>query len=409
MPFQDLPRLEWGGMSIRFAIFGIVPIAGYFFYQLATRELAWKKVADKKSLCLLLTFIIGLILLFSNGIDPRPVGFLVWFAFSIIFFLSVIHIDYRGALWGLLGGQIFNSSYILLQNYLYPWIWVPERYFSYFSTGQFRNYGLVGEPSYVAISLIPALVYFHETEIKKRGLLCSVLIVSLFLCFSGIGLISLGVFSLFALFKNWKKFMKLTLPALSVGFFLAFLQNPSYYGVSAKVIPILSCLRSLDARTVQVSSCFEHSSHVEKKAVHRRHGVLGSTNERLTALKRGTHFFIEHPWGVGLGNSKKALIARYYPEGVPAGKHAEGVHNIFQEVAIELGIWGLVTFSLFLFFILWPMWLAGAWTPLMMCVGMLVPMQFAQNINMPGMWITLAVAVGLFNAQRSREGKLATK
>ena len=94
------------------------------------------------------------------------------------------------------------------------------------------------------------------------------------------------------------------------------------------------------------------------------------------------------------------MIKKYYPNGVPENVKAEGVHNIFLEIAIEFGIWGLVTFSLFLFFLLKSFLAAREWTLLMMCMGMLVPMQFAQNINMPGMWIVLAVAVGVFGGRR---------
>ena len=240
MPFYGLPRLEIGGMSIRFAVVAIVPIAFCLFWKLAVGEIPWKKLVDKKTFFLFSTFVIGIVLFLLNDMTVRSLGFCIWFALSIIYFLSVIHVDYRGALWGFVGGQIFNSCYILLQNYLYPWIWVPENYGTARS-GQLRNFGLSGEPSYVAILLIPALVYVHEKmEGRKRTLLCALFIVSIFLIYSGIGFISLGAFVFFAIVKDKKQFIRFTLPLLLVGFTLSALQNPRYYEIPRDGVSFLA-------------------------------------------------------------------------------------------------------------------------------------------------------------------------
>ena len=395
MPLHGFPRLEAWGMSIRFAIFSMIPISMIFFYKLVMGEIPWKNIVDKKISFLLATFCIGVVLCLLNDATVRSLGFSVWLALSIVYFLSVIHIDYRGALWGFLGGQFFNSSYILLQNYLYPWIWVPENYGTH-RAGQLRNFGFSGEPSYVAIVLIPALVYVHEKmEGWKRAALCILFIASLTLCFSGIGLISLGGFAILVLLKNRKEFVRFTLPLLLAGFLISAFQHPRFYEIPSDGVSFLAERRKVGTakKEVEKISLEKLSSSVVQRMSHK---------PRLEAWVKGLHFFKDYPWGVGPGNSKRAIIKRYYPEGASENKHIDGVHNIFLEVAIEFGIWGLATFSLFLFFLLKSFFVAREWTPLMMCLGMLVPMQFAQNINMPGMWVTLAVAAGIFQMRGGR-------
>ena len=401
MPFHVSPRWDVWGMSVRIPIFFIIPIAFCLFWQLFKKQLEWKKLMNSKTICLLLTFAVGFFLVLVNGASLRSIGFCVWFAISIVYFLSVIHIDHRGALWGLLGGQFFNSVYILLQNYLYPWIWVPDSYFKAWRSGHYRNSGLSGEPSYVAILLIPALVYAHEKmEGWKRLVLSSVFVTSLFLCYSGIGLISLGAFAIFSLIKDRKQFVRLTLPLFLAGFFLAALQNPQYYGIPYKGLSVLSHWRSFNAK--KVKGPISKSIHKGEASKIYEQGVW-HPDARLNALFRGFQFFKERPWGVGPGNSKSEIIKRFHPEGVAPNRHIDGIHSIFLEIAIEFGIVGLITFGLFFFFLLKSFILAREWTPLMMCIGMLVPMQFAQNINMPGMWVTLAVAVGIFNKRNGTQ------
>ena len=398
MPLHGFPRLEVWGMSIRFAIFSMVPILMIFFYRLVMGEIRWKNIVDKKISFLLATFCIGVVLCLLNDATVRSLGFSVWLALSIVYFLSVIHIDYRGALWGFLGGQFFNSSYILLQNYLYPWIWVPENYGTH-RAGQLRNFGFSGEPSYVAIVLIPALVYVHEKmEGWKRAALCILFIASLTLCFSGIGLISLGFFAILVFVKNRKEFVRFTFPLLVAGFLISTFQHPRYYEIPYDGISFLSDRRKVVVQKSDTIKEKKNFSLVESssKFVHKEI----NNGPRIQAWKWGFYLFKAHPWGVGPGNSQRAIIKRYYPEGASENKHIDGVHNIFLEVAIEFGIWGLATFSLFLFFLLKSFFVAREWTPLMMCLGMLIPMQFAQNINMPGMWVTLAVAAGIFSRLR---------
>ena len=395
MPFQDLPRLEVMGMSIRVAVFAIVPIAFFLFYNFVWGKISWEKIADIKTNCLFATFFIGMVLLFANGPTARSMGFQCWFAFNIVYFLSVVHIDHRGALWGFLGGQIFNSCYILLQNYLYPWIWVPESYFNAFRSGQFRNFGLMGEPSFVAILLVPALIYVYDRmEGYRRNLLCALFIVSLFLVYSGVGLISLGIFIIFALVRDRMRFVKLALPLLFAGFLLSVVQHPQYYGIPYKGLPKLSDWRSFDARKKEI---VEDGVALKKYSS----GLWTSGTTRLDAFTRGFYFLKKYPWGVGPSNSKKGLIALYYPNGIPEGMFVQGIHNIFLEIAIEFGILGLMTFLLFILFLMKPLFLAKEWTLWAISLGMMVPMQFAQNINMPGMWIVFAVVTGIYNTRRS--------
>lgn len=66
---------------------------------------------------------------------------------------------------------------------------------------------------------------------------------------------------------------------------------------------------------------------------------------RLEIWKNSFQRFVEHPWGVGLGIYKYTSFRYRFPEDnavVHYGKRAESAHNEYLQVAVELGLPGLV-------------------------------------------------------------------
>jgi putative inorganic carbon (HCO3(-)) transporter len=78
----------------------------------------------------------------------------------------------------------------------------------------------------------------------------------------------------------------------------------------------------------------------------------GSRRERRLLLEQGVEVFLENPLtGVGAGQ-----FQNYWRPGLPTKWHE--VHNVFLQVATELGVFGLLTFS----FLVWRGFSAARWT-----------------------------------------------
>ena len=126
--------------------------------------------------------------------------------------------------------------------------------------------------------------------------------------------------------------------------------------------------------------------------------LAGSTKQRLLSIERGWTLLKERPFGVGLGNSHRELKKRFveytywrnFPKNERWKARIDGLHNLFLEVAVETGIVGLLAFLMFLFFMAKDLFLFKFYNELAMFLGMLLTMQFAQNVNMPTMWIILS-------------------
>ena len=75
----------------------------------------------------------------------------------------------------------------------------------------------------------------------------------------------------------------------------------------------------------------------------------GSVNQRLRYYKQGINYFFENPFfGTGIGNWKIFSIKydREYIDGYVVPYHA---HNDFIQLLVELGVFGLLLYSTFIF------------------------------------------------------------
>ena len=413
MPFHDIPKWELWGMSVRYAVFGIAPTALILAHRLYIGRLDWRTLFDRTVIwpCAMLALTLLIILL--RGPTVRSLGFCAWLMVNITYFLGVVHIDSKWAIRGFVAGQVCNAAYIILQNYLYPFIWVPESYFYALRMGQFRNFGLMGEPSWVAIAMTPALFYVYDKINNWLGaVMVFILILAHFLIYSAIGLIVFFIFLTATFYREEdKKFALLVVPPVIIGFALSILQHPRYYGLQASGLESLNRWRSFDSRSVEPESLARMSigtpppdsnepSEPEPSDLS-PWGIFQAVNRfakeqfvhepRLLSLSRGLEYFLSHPFGTGIGENKSYLVEYFSPHLTPEDRPPTGIHNIFLEVAVEFGFLGLLLFMVFLAMIYILMYINGSWTYMWMCTTMLAAMQFAQNINMPAMWIVLSI------------------
>ena len=164
----------------------------------------------------------------------------------------------------------------------------------------------------VALGMLSGLPW-RELHPLKRVLLCSAVVVSLsaFVLAQSRG--ALWALVVAGIYIAWSRFEKKALIALAlIIVVLAVLPNP------------------LSRRLSEVSK--------QDPYAYSRVDIWKSSVERIA----------EHPWGIGLGMFKYASFEYRFPidhEIVRYGKRAESAHSGFLQIAVELGIAGLVIFS----------------------------------------------------------------
>jgi O-antigen ligase len=88
------------------------------------------------------------------------------------------------------------------------------------------------------------------------------------------------------------------------------------------------------------------------------------TGERGPIWQAAANVFLDHPWfGVGPGNYTRAMVeggyaARYIPGYPEVATGLEQAHNVFLQVAAETGVFGLIAFTAFVFWMIRACWRA---------------------------------------------------
>ena len=137
-----------------------MPILGHGLFNLKMFSKSIKSLFLLSSTRSILIFTIAtLIITCINQIDTRSIGFLVWLVISVslYFYAGIIKNDW--IIKGLLFGQIFNLFYIPLM------MTNGEEIITY--AGKIRAYGLMGEPSYLAIALVSLLIFVNQFKDKR--------------------------------------------------------------------------------------------------------------------------------------------------------------------------------------------------------------------------------------------------
>lgn len=178
-----------------------------------------------------------------------------------------------------------------------------------------RTESISHDPNYLALTTVPlipltiGLFKIDKALIHKIILLCiiSIFIITTVLTFSRMGMLCLIILLLMVLFKErrHKKFILFTLISLLI----IFIAIPDY---------IWENVRSFQFMTIDES-----------------------IQQRLRILKGGFNMFLEHPiFGVGLGNFLTQSL-HYTNTLLP-----RLAHNTFLEIAAEMGILGILVFTL---------------------------------------------------------------
>lgn len=387
MPFQGIPKVNLGGIEVRPGVFFALPIWGHILFNFKKFSKSIRSLFSLSSTRSILIFsILTFVITFINQIDTRSIGFLFWLVLSVSlhFYAGIIKNDW--IIKGLLFGQIFNLFYIPLMFFK------GEEIITY--AGKIRAYGLMGEPSYLAIALVPLLIFVNQLKDKKLLLGLKLLIYfGLLFSFSRTALIGVLFVLIVELILYRKNYFLFSLSPFILILIFSLTYNPHFYGI--RLEPVKLNEKNEKIKVVQKKKIPPHLRGYEEGTPPI---LAGSTKQRLLSLERGLILFKERPFGVGLGNSHRELKKRFveytywrnFPKNERWKARIDGLHNLFLEVAVETGVFGLLAFLMFLFFMAKDLFLFKLYNELAMFLGMLLTMQFAQNVNMPTMWIILS-------------------
>jgi O-antigen ligase len=392
-PLQDLIRIPANNYQIRLGYLLSVLLFIYVVPKMRRFLTDWRML-----------FLIGLAIyllamqMFSNTGSPRGLLFCGWFIVHIVIVISsacyanALKYLYRG----LLFGQIIN---FMVAVYVFFFAQGTQMFQDLLASSMdnihLRSYGLLGEPSYVALCQGPLLLLLlgkkKNTQFERAAIY--LLMLSLVFSFSRSAYLAIVIIIPFTIIYYFKTDrikdikLKLLLP-LFLGLFTAFLYYPNFF-----------------INTHRSPAPSEVDNSIRKVDIPERSlpdvAYSASPKERLVLLKMSFDLFKQKPLlGHGLSNIPHALKENN-PDWRSTGKtQILGCHNLFLEILVENGLIGLTFFlgflvSLFYVLIREKLYVLTATASLLM-----ISMQFSQNINMPAMWIYFSIAFAAINSKK---------
>lgn len=385
-PLQDIPKVNVFGFSTRPGYVVLIPFFTILLIQFKTffQNLFTNKVS--KILFALIVFNIINDLLLGN-LNNRAIGFILWLSINtaIITFINSNNKFSMTVLNGYIFGQSLNAIYQILIFFFYPKIWAPESIQNFLFNGSLRSFGLSGEPSYFAVSILPLVAYLYLSKHRYKYQLLCLFSFSLMLSLSRLSYLGLFLLPIIFFFnkknivKNFKSYLIITTCSLIFNM----MANPSYF-FKPKNLDSANSTQKID-KTLPLE--------VQKKAFQTDIPLIdnGWNSQRIRSFKRGAILFSEHPiTGVGLGNSHQSLIKRFLNT-APEHYYVEGVHNLYLEILLEQGIIGIFIFIMLLITLIKLSSRLDLLLPFLFLL--FVPMQFAQTITIPTIWVFAILAL----------------
>lgn len=217
----------------------------------------------------------------------------------------------------------------------------------YFDLSNPRFGGQYGQPNvYSAVALISlfAILIFHSEPYRFfvrifLWIAFGTISFSIFLTGSRTGLLLLAflIFSILWVERRWTRKIAIATALLGVSLVL-YLLLPSYLQERLLVFPGLTNVTPRDSALVR--------------------GSLGNIESRFYFAQVSLSIFLDHPWGVGLGNSI-LYFSRYGDEALYG--QVGVAHNMFVTLLSELGIQGLLMFLALIFALFWDLRRSRSW------------------------------------------------
>lgn len=337
-PLGLLPKIAIVSFQVRLGIILVLPAVAYYIIKKA-QDL--KKITHLKIKLLSFIYLLycGLNSLVLNPITTRSFGFLIWLALNLLILNLILDKPKKSLkvlINGFLIGQTISSLYLLYSVYAagtLPLIWPIEQYsFS----GMLRSGGLAGEPSYFAISIIPAIwmIYFMESN-PLKWILFTLYSTAGFLSLSRLFIFSYLFLILAIVIIDRRNLSRIATVIVLVTFslFPSILKNPRYYGI-------------VDTKTKKEVEIKSRTYPKELKKLSTNTGLTmidhGWNSQRIISFIRSYKLFLENPYtGVGLGNSEYRLRQKFLGK---SKKHyyVEGSSNLHIEVLLEQGLIGTI-------------------------------------------------------------------
>jgi len=393
-PMQDLPRIPIGSFYLRIGYIGLLFIIPILFLNY---KKYWDIVKAEPLFLLCGLIVLYNIFLLIHHADLRAIGFLVWLIFNCIFLLISSQISFNIFFKLILYSQIINSLYIILSNYFHSHMILPANYDYYNFLGHVRSYAFLGEPSYVSLLFFPTIILSNYYLSFKKRIFTNLLLISAFsFTYSRTSLLCLSILPILLLFPKASRanYIKAFIIPLLASIIISAIDNPIFWGYENRTQVIIAQETPSLIQTMHTNPTLPSPTQFSETL------NSGSTSTRIAAFQKGWAIVKNNfLFGVGLGNSK-SYISKQNPN-IKNKLHKTGVHNLFLEIIVEQGIIGLVLFLLLLGRV-FQLHLKHGWKPTATALLFLifVPMQLCQNINMPAMWIFLALAYAEVSQRR---------
>lgn len=360
------------GLNVRpgHILIGIVLLGVPFIFR---DLLSWgKSLLKSYRLESLLFFLFLSNLLIWSIINPtlRGFSFLFWMCLTFLLFgISLKNKYFNLKLW-FVAIQSIHALFCITQTIVYlcnGTIFTNGNIFLNF----YRNSGLSAEPSYLVYNtaLIPlvALLLYRKKEMTFR-------------VFS----FCWGV-SVFAVLLSYSRLSQLVLAII----FLIMSTHFCFFEKKIKKLLILSGILLLG---LMLSLYFVPSFYLPSGLSWIPNGISeGSQQERMETFKRGMVYLFQHlHTPSGIGNAKKVLVDFYQEKVVTFGLGNEGVHCLYQEIAIEQGVWSLFFVATFLWGIYLKIrkdWVA---VTMFLMITFINPL-FINNVCLPEFWLILLI------------------
>ncbi|PIY96153.1 MAG: hypothetical protein COY66_04795 [Candidatus Kerfeldbacteria bacterium CG_4_10_14_0_8_um_filter_42_10] len=344
LPFERIGAYELGELTIRISqVLAIVTVLGWFFYQLFNSSFYFKK--NPLNLPLTIFLLVNVVSLINAENLERSVSVLIYTIFTVIFGLLVPQLVTRKEQIDKIVKIIIISAFIVgafgIFQFLGDTVGLPQ---SITGLRDLYTKEVLGFPRIQSTALEP--LYFANYLLIPLGLLCA-LFLSKDLRFKhyqlALLLVLLGINLVLTVSRGG--YLAFTALLVIVGiFYFRSLLTPKkiIIGITAIILIFFVATRFLglgDSLNLEI-----FRGHV----VNVFYGAAYS--ERVETLQTALAGFHLHPW-VGIGVGGFGPFAAVHPY-VPPPEGWRIVNNEFIELLSEVGLWGLLSFSVVILIII---------------------------------------------------------
>tara|TARA_Y100000022_G_C13253417_1_gene378358 strand:- start:360 stop:1616 length:1257 start_codon:yes stop_codon:yes gene_type:complete len=331
--FYSIDRI--GNQWLYLSIISLISISFILFYSPIHKQI--KSIAKRKSIIIYFIFILwGLFsILYSYNKAEALVTFNQYFTVFVSFFIiNILLIPLKNPTKFLLSILMVSLFLEVLASIIPIFNDIEKGVLKYRS----RNYaGVAANVNITAFSLLyktPILLYFFSTERR-------VLIKVLYLIFFTLILLAISVLGTRSAF--------ICVGVCFISFIIYIFQTNNKLSFKIKhILPIFGSILIIIFLSKIIST--NETDIISRASTIRLDTKDGSVNQRLRYYKQGIDYFFKNPIiGSGIGNWK-ILSIKYDKNDIDGYIVPYHAHNDFIQLLVELGVFGLLLYSLFIFF-----------------------------------------------------------